>query len=98
MKMIIKVIMDNDDKVQDVTFDFSTPTIKRLSIANTLIHGLLKKPFPTPFLARDENDEPPSKRFASHIKQLIPMKLGTRQKWLVIGIIEVGAGMRSGRP
>ncbi|XP_035224597.1 uncharacterized protein LOC118197198 [Stegodyphus dumicola] len=34
----------------------------RLSIANTLIHGLLKKPSPTPSLAEDENDEPPPKR------------------------------------
>ncbi|GFY46644.1 hypothetical protein TNIN_42291 [Trichonephila inaurata madagascariensis] len=34
----------------------------RLSIANTLKHGLLKKPSPTPSLAEDENDEPPPKR------------------------------------
>ncbi|GFY72406.1 hypothetical protein TNIN_327631 [Trichonephila inaurata madagascariensis] len=34
----------------------------RLSIANTLIHGLLKKPSPTPSLAEDENYEPPPKR------------------------------------
>ncbi|GFX45386.1 DDE_Tnp_1_7 domain-containing protein [Trichonephila clavipes] len=34
----------------------------RLSIGNTLIHGLLKKPYTTPSLADDENDEPPPKR------------------------------------
>ncbi|GFY55734.1 hypothetical protein TNIN_82211 [Trichonephila inaurata madagascariensis] len=49
----------------------------RLSIANTLIHGSLKKLSPTPSLAEDENNEPPPKRLAFHIKQLIPMKLGT---------------------
>ncbi|GFY53910.1 hypothetical protein TNIN_176301 [Trichonephila inaurata madagascariensis] len=32
----------------------------RLSIANTLMHGLLKKPSSSPSLAEDENDEPPS--------------------------------------
>ncbi|GFU63508.1 hypothetical protein TNCV_1000611 [Trichonephila clavipes] len=71
---------------------------ERLSIANTLIHGLLKKPSPTSSLAEDENDEPRPKRFAFHIKQLIPMKLGTCLKWLGIGIIEVGAGMMSAWP
>ncbi|GFY41264.1 hypothetical protein TNIN_343831 [Trichonephila inaurata madagascariensis] len=70
----------------------------RLSIANTLIHGLLKKSSPTPSLAEDENDEPPPKRFAFHNKQLIQMKIGTCLKWLGIGIIEVGAKMRSDRP
>ncbi|GFY11069.1 uncharacterized protein TNCV_4470551 [Trichonephila clavipes] len=34
----------------------------RLSVANTLIYGLLKKPYPTPSLAEDENDEPLPKR------------------------------------
>ncbi|GFS89909.1 hypothetical protein TNCV_4839931 [Trichonephila clavipes] len=33
----------------------------RFRIANTLIHGLLKKPSPTPSLTEDENDEPPPK-------------------------------------
>ncbi|GFY66989.1 hypothetical protein TNIN_302151 [Trichonephila inaurata madagascariensis] len=37
----------------------------RLSIANTLIHGLLKKPSPTPSLAEDEKDEPPPKAASS---------------------------------
>ncbi|GFY70835.1 hypothetical protein TNIN_493241 [Trichonephila inaurata madagascariensis] len=32
------------------------------SIENARIHGLLKKPSPTPSLAEDEYDEPPSKR------------------------------------
>ncbi|GFV43684.1 hypothetical protein TNCV_880101 [Trichonephila clavipes] len=68
-----------------------------LSIANTLIQGLLKKLSPSPSLAEDENDEPLPKRLAFDIKQLIPMKLGTCLKWLRIGVIEVGAGMRSDR-
>ncbi|GFS42986.1 DDE_Tnp_1_7 domain-containing protein [Trichonephila inaurata madagascariensis] len=34
----------------------------RLSIANTLKHGLLKKPSTTPSQAEVENDEPPPKR------------------------------------
>ncbi|GFW45603.1 hypothetical protein TNCV_3245411 [Trichonephila clavipes] len=67
----------------------------RISVANALIHSLLKKPSPTPSLAEDENDEPPPKQLAFHIKQLIPMKLGSCLKWWGIGIIEVGAGMRS---
>ncbi|GFX68968.1 hypothetical protein TNCV_683271 [Trichonephila clavipes] len=33
-----------------------------LSIVNTLIHGLLNKPSPTPSRDEDENDEPPPKR------------------------------------
>ncbi|GFY40889.1 hypothetical protein TNIN_305951 [Trichonephila inaurata madagascariensis] len=44
----------------------------RLSITNTLIHGLLKKPSPTPSQAEDENDEPLQNaelRLAFHIKQ-----------------------------
>ncbi|GFV82715.1 hypothetical protein TNCV_4146831 [Trichonephila clavipes] len=49
-------------------------------------------------LTEDENDEPPSKRLAFHIKQLISMILDTCLKWLWVGIIEVGAGMRSARP
>ncbi|GFU74140.1 hypothetical protein TNCV_1642641 [Trichonephila clavipes] len=40
-------------------------------------HGLLKKPSSTPSLAEDKNDEPPPKRLAFHIKQLLTMKLGT---------------------
>ncbi|GFU49099.1 hypothetical protein TNCV_2310451 [Trichonephila clavipes] len=44
----------------------------RLSTASTLIHGLLKKPSPTPSLAEDENNEPPRKsRLAFHIKCII---------------------------
>ncbi|GFS63173.1 hypothetical protein TNIN_47941 [Trichonephila inaurata madagascariensis] len=37
-------------------------TSSKLSVINTLIRGLLKKPSPTPSLAKDENDEPPPKR------------------------------------
>ncbi|GFY44129.1 hypothetical protein TNIN_432091 [Trichonephila inaurata madagascariensis] len=73
----------------------------RLNIANTLIHGLLKKPSPTPLQAKDESDEPLQNaelRLAFHIKQLITIKLGTCLKYLGVGIIKVGAGMRSARP
>ncbi|GFT68278.1 hypothetical protein TNCV_659001 [Trichonephila clavipes] len=52
----------------------------KLSIANTLIHGLLKKPSATHSQAEDENDEPLQNaelRLAFHIKQLITMKLDT---------------------
>ncbi|GFY20883.1 DDE_Tnp_1_7 domain-containing protein [Trichonephila clavipes] len=73
----------------------------RLSIANTLIHGLLKKPSPTPLLAEDENDEPPPKlrattcipHQAAHNNEArhLPEMVGDRNH------IEVGAGMRSAR-
>ncbi|GFU82231.1 DDE_Tnp_1_7 domain-containing protein [Trichonephila clavipes] len=39
----------------------------RLNIPNTLIHGLLKKPFRLPSLAEDENDKPPPKLPMKHI-------------------------------
>ncbi|GFY77545.1 hypothetical protein TNIN_310311 [Trichonephila inaurata madagascariensis] len=100
--------MDDDDEDQDVTFDFLLQLNKeyirissiQLSIANTLIHGLLKKSSPTPSQAEDENVETLQNaelRLALHIKQLTTMKLGTCLKWLGKGILEVGAGMRSAR-
>ncbi|GFS62572.1 hypothetical protein TNCV_1263251 [Trichonephila clavipes] len=67
----------------------------RLSIGNTLIHGLLKKPSHPPSLAEDENDEPLPKRLAFHTKQLIPMKLGTCLIWTATAGSDV---VQSGRP
>ncbi|GFY63478.1 hypothetical protein TNIN_335831 [Trichonephila inaurata madagascariensis] len=73
----------------------------RLSTANTLIHGLLKKPSPTPSQAEDENNEPLQNaelRLAFHIKQHnkearhMPEMVGDRNHR------SKGAGMRSARP
>ncbi|GFY66538.1 DDE_Tnp_1_7 domain-containing protein [Trichonephila inaurata madagascariensis] len=54
----------------------------RLSIANTLIHGLLKKPSPSPSLAEDENDEPPSNHrvttYIPHQARQMPGMVGDR--------------------
>ncbi|GFY63964.1 hypothetical protein TNIN_286521 [Trichonephila inaurata madagascariensis] len=91
------------DSMSHSTYDrlYHVKCMARTQYSKYLIHGLLKKPSLTPSLAEDENDEPllnAELRLAFHIKQLITMKLGTCLKWLGIGIIEVGTGMRSTRP
>ncbi|GFX95231.1 hypothetical protein TNCV_848221 [Trichonephila clavipes] len=88
--------MDDDDD-QDVTLDFSTSTqlgihtdftiqfhliFRRLSIANTLLHGLLKKPSPTPSLDKEIKMMRYLQNAEFHIKQLVTMKLGTCLKCL----------------
>ncbi|GFS61086.1 hypothetical protein TNCV_4955981 [Trichonephila clavipes] len=59
-------------RVSDLRFEPTVPVVEThpviyfipivLSIACTLIYGLLKKPSPTPSLVEDKNDEYPPKR------------------------------------
>ncbi|GFX37660.1 DDE_Tnp_1_7 domain-containing protein [Trichonephila clavipes] len=68
----------------------------RLSIANTLIHGLLKRPSPSPSLAEDENVMSPLQN--AELRLIFHIKLGKCLEWLGIRIIDVGAGMKIARP
>ncbi|GFR04502.1 DDE_Tnp_1_7 domain-containing protein [Trichonephila clavata] len=73
----------------------------RINISSSLIHGLLKKPSPTPSLAEDENDEPPPKR---RVTTCIPHQAArnkeARHMPEMVGdrTHQVGAGMRSVQP